>query len=168
MSEDGSRNAAMSAANGGYAAVYNAAGYGIANIDRLARIDSDGDLAFVHEQIADNDDKWSHATTDEQWRSLIHLLDAAPSLLLACKQMADAFDHGDADSEAAALRSIKAAIAKAEPPQLVRHTVSVTVEVEIDTTPGEASKPGNVIMEAVEAVRDGEGTVVRHEIVAAD
>jgi hypothetical protein len=41
----------------------------------------------------------------------------------------------------------------------------VTVEVEIETTHGEASKPGNVCMAAVEAVRDGEGTIVAHEIV---
>lgn len=54
---------------------------------------------------------------------------------------------------------------EAEPPALVRHTVNVTVEVTLDTTPGEASDPGNVIMAACEAVRDGEGTVVAHEIV---
>jgi hypothetical protein len=46
-----------------------------------------------------------------------------------------------------------------------RTRVSVTVEVEVTTTAGEASEPGNVIMAAVEAVRDGEGTVVAHEIV---
>lgn len=53
----------------------------------------------------------------------------------------------------------------AEPPAAVRHRVNVTVEVTLDTTAGEASEPGNVIMAAVEAVRDGEGTVVAHEIV---
>lgn len=52
-----------------------------------------------------------------------------------------------------------------QPPATVRHRVSVTVEVTLDTTPGEASEPGNVIMAAVEAVRDGEGVIVAHEIV---
>jgi hypothetical protein len=47
-----------------------------------------------------------------------------------------------------------------EPPALVRHRVSVTVEVEV-----EAVDPAAAIRSAVEIVRDGEGTVVAHEIV---
>lgn len=46
-----------------------------------------------------------------------------------------------------------------------RSRVVVAVEVEIDTTPGEASEPGNVIMAAEEAVRDGEGTVIGSRII---
>lgn len=45
-------------------------------------------------------------------------------------------------------------------PTIIRTRVSVTVEVEVDTSPGD-----DPIMRAVRAVRDGEGTVVAHEIV---
>jgi hypothetical protein len=81
MTEGDCRNAAESAANGGYAGIYNAEGYGIANIDRLARIDGGGDLGFVHDHVSCNDDPKAHATTDEQWKSLIRLLNAAPKML---------------------------------------------------------------------------------------
>lgn len=49
---------------------------------------------------------------------------------------------------------------EAEPPALVRHRVSVTVEVEVDEV-----DPAAAIRSAVEIVRDGEGTIVAHEIV---
>jgi hypothetical protein len=168
MSENGCRNASRSAENGGYAGIYNAAGYGIANIDRLARIDGDGDLGFVHDHIECNDDPRAHATTDAEWRSLIKLLAAAPEMLTVLKSIRDDLGCGEGISAAEAdvmLCSIGEVLSKVEPPRSVRHRVSVTVEVEVETDPGEASEPGNVIMSAVEAVRDGEGTVVAHEIV---
>lgn len=90
---------------------------------------------------------------------------AAPEMLAACKAMVLAFDQGDAGDELHACKLLRAAIAKAEPPRSVKHRVNVTVEVEVETDPGEASELGNVIMSAIEAVRDGEGTVVAHEIV---
>lgn len=160
MTEDGRRIASRSAENGGFAGIYNDAGYGIANIDRLARIDGDGDLGFVHDHIQDNDEPRAHATTDEEWRSLVRLLGAAPEMLAALKNMVLAFDHGDADSEMDALRQVKEAIAKAEPHRIMRHCVSVTVEVEV-----EAADPAAAIRSAVEIVRDGEGVIVAHEIV---
>jgi len=168
MTEDGRRIASRSAEHGGYAGVYNDAGYGIANIDRLARIDGVGDLGFVHNHIQDNEEPRAHATTDEQWRSLVRLLNAAPEMLAVLKSIRDDLGCGEGVSAAEAdvmRNSILAVLAKAEPDNTVRHCVSVTVEVTLDTTPGEASEPGNVIMAAVEAVRDGEGTVVAHEIV---
>lgn len=163
MSEDRRRNASRSAANGGHAAVYNAEGYGIANIDRLARIDGDGDLGFVHAQIADNDEPRAHATTDEEWRALICLLDAAPEMLALLKSIRDDLGCGEGVSAAEAdvmRNSILAVLAKAEPPALVRHRVSVTVEVEVDEV-----DPAAAIRSAVEIVRDGEGAIVAHEIV---
>lgn len=163
--ETGCRNAKTMAPSDLYYGIYNDAGYGIATIDRLGRIDAGGDLAFSHEQVECNDEPHEHATTDEQWQSIINTLAAAPEMLAALKNMVLAFDHGDADSEMDALRRVKEAIAKAEPPRIMRHRVSVTVEVTLDATAGEASAPGNVIMAAVEAVRDGEGTIVAHEIV---
>lgn len=159
------RNAKKKAPSDLYFGIYNDAGYGIANIDRLGRIDADGDLVFVAPHVEFNDEPHEHATNDEQWESIINTLAAAPEMLAALKNMVLAFDHGDADSEMDALRQVKEAIAKAEPPRTVRHRVSVTVEVTLDATAGEASAPGNVIMAAVEAVRDGEGTIVAHEIV---
>lgn len=163
MSEDGGRNASRWAANGGYAAVYNAEGYGIAIIDRLARIDGDGDLGFVHDQIADNDEPRAHATTDDEWRSLIRLLDAAPEMLTVLKSIRDDLGCGEGLSaaEADVMRgSILAVLAKAEPPTTVRHRVSVTVEVEVDEV-----DPAAAIRSAVEIVREGEGVIVAHEIV---
>jgi hypothetical protein len=168
MTRNGCRNASRSAENGGYAAIYNAEGYGIANIDRLARIDGDGDLGFVHPQIECNDRLRAHATTDAEWRSLIKLLAAAPEMLAVIKSIRDDLGCGEGVSaaEADVMRcSIAEVLAKVEPTRSQRHRVSVTVEVEVETDPGEASEPGNVIMSAVEAVRDGEGTVVAHEIV---
>jgi hypothetical protein len=169
MSENGCRNASRSAENGGYAAIYNAEGYGIANIDRLARIDGEGDLGFVHDQIECNDDPRAHATTDAEWRSLIRLLNAAPEMLAVLKSIRDDLGCGEGVSaaEADVMRcSIVAVLAKVEvaPPCNVTRRVSVTVEVEVETAPGEASESGNVIMAAIEAVRDGEGTVVAHQI----
>ena len=168
MESDGRRNASPSAANGGYAGIYNAEGYGIANIDRLARIDGDGDLGFVHDHIADNDEPRAHATTNEQWKSLIRLLNAAPEMLSVLRNILADLDCGEGLSvaEADVMRgSILAVLAKAEPPRKVKHTVWVTVAVDVETTPGEASKPGNVCMAAIEAVRDGEGEIVRDEII---
>jgi hypothetical protein len=66
--------------------------------------------------------------------------------------------YADCDGSGITLQTMKVATT-------TRTRVSVTVEVEVTTTAGEASEPGNVIMAAVEAVRDGEGTVVAHEIV---
>lgn len=43
-----------------------------------------------------------------------HLMAAAPELLAACCGMVDAFDRGDAADEQVALRTLRAAIAKAE------------------------------------------------------
>ena len=168
MTEDGRRQADRSAANGGYAGIYNDKGYGIANIDRLARIDGEGDLGFVHDHIEDNEHPRAHATTDEQWRSLISLIDAAPEMLSVLRNILADLGCGEGLSaaEADVMRgSILAVIAAAEPPRKVKHTVWVTVAVDVETTPGEASKPGNVSMAAIEAVRDGEGDIVRDEIV---
>lgn len=176
MTEDGRRIASRSAENGGFAGIYNDAGYGIANIDRLARIDGDGDLGFVHDHIADNDEPRAHATTDEEWRSLVRLLGAAPEMLAVLKSLRRSMerledwrsiDATDIDSIIASdgLRVIDAMLDKVEPRRVVRSTVWVTVAVEVETTPGEASEPGNVCMAAVEAVRDGEGEIVRDEII---
>lgn len=101
---------------------------------------------------------------------------AAPRMLEALKVMREAAERleGWRDLDGTAIDSIIAsdltheadcALRQAGAPWTRRHRVSVTVEVTLDTTPGEASEPGNVIMAAVEAVRDGEGTVVAHEIV---
>lgn len=168
MTSDNRRIDSWSADNSGFAGIYNDAGYSIANIDRLARIDGDGDLGFVHDHIADNDEPRAHATTDEQWRALVRMINAAPEMLAVLKNIRDDLGCGEGVSAAEAdvmRNSILAVLAKAEPDSTVRHRVNVTVEVTLDTTPGEASKPGNVIMAAVEAVRDGEGMVVAHEIV---
>jgi hypothetical protein len=168
MTEDRRRIASRSAENGGYAGVYNDAGYGIANIDRLARIVGDGDLGFIHDHIQDNDEPRAHATTDEQWRSLIRLLNAAPEMLAVLRSIRDDLDCGEGVSAAEAdvmRNSIVAVLAKANLDNTVRQRVSVTVEVTLDTTPGEASEHGNVLMAAIEAVRDGEGTIVSHEFV---
>jgi len=163
MTEDGRRIASRSAENGGFAGIYNDAGYGIANIDRLARIDGDGDLGFVHDHIQDNDEPRAHATTDEEWRSLVRILGAAPEMLAVLKSLRDDLGCGEGLSaaEADVVRgSILAVLSKAEPPTTVRHRVSVTVEVEVDEV-----DPAAAIRSAVEIVRDGEGVIVAHEIV---
>jgi hypothetical protein len=161
------RNRCKRNPSGLYAGIYNKDGYGVADIDRLGRV-SRGEVTYLHEQIECNDEPDLHATTDEEWQSIPDCIAAAPEMLSLLKTIRDDLGCGEALSaaEADAMRnSIDAVLAKAEPPRMERHRVSVTVEVEIETTHGEASKPGNVCMAAVEAVRDGEGTIVAHEIV---
>jgi hypothetical protein len=167
MTEDGCRNADKSAANGGYAGIYNDEGYGIANIDRLARIDGDGDLGFVHDHIECNDEPRAHATTDEQWKSMIRLLDAAPALLAMLKDILSDLDCGEGLSlaEADAMRSrIIEAIAKAEPPRVIRRRVRVAVEVCVDVDVDATDEAAQRL--AVGLVRDGEGQVVSHDLVS--
>lgn len=158
------RNAKKKAPSDLYFGIYNDAGYGIANIDRLGRIDADGDLVFVAPHVEFNDEPHEHATNDEQWESIINTLAAAPEMLEVLKR-AEVECWGNSEAVERWMQDVRAVIAKAEPPRTVRHRVSVTVEVTLDATAGEASAPGNVIMAAVEAVRDGEGTIVAHEIV---
>ena len=167
MTEDGRREADRSAANGGYAGIYNDKGYGIANIDRLARIDGDGDLGFVHDHIEDNESPRAHATTDEQWKSLISLIDAAPAMLSVLRNILADLGCGEGLSaaEADVMRgSILAVIAKAEPPQIVRRRVRVAVEVCVDVDAHATDESAHRL--AVEMVRDGEGQVVSHDLIS--
>lgn len=105
---------------------------------------------------------------DAEQAANVALVTAAPEMLEVLKNIRDDLGCGEGVSAAEAdvmRNSILAVLAKVEPAATVRHRVNVTVEVTLDTTPGEASEPGNVIMAAIEAVRDGEGVIVAHEIV---
>lgn len=149
-----------------FAGIYNDEGYGIAVIDRLGRIDANGEHCYCHDHVADNDEPRAHATTDVEWQSVVACLSAAPEMLSLLRTLASDLWPGEGISaaEAGVMRaSIMEVLDKAAPS--FRSRVSVTVEVVIETTAGEASWPHNVIMAACEAVRDGEGQIVAHEIV---
>lgn len=167
MTEDGCRNADKSAANGGYAGIYNDEGYGIANIDRLARIDGDGDLGFVHDHVECNDEPRAHATTDEQWKSLIRLLNAAPEMLSVLRSILSDLDCGEGLSlaEADEMRGrIIEVIAKVKPTRVVRRRVRVAVDVDLDIEADATDEAAQRL--AVEMVRDGNGQVVSHDLVS--
>jgi hypothetical protein len=105
---------------------------------------------------------------DAQWQGMIDLIAAAPEMLAVLKEVDRHFDHpGDLTYEGlqGLRRAVSVVLAKAEPPRKVKNTVHVTVQVVVETDTGEASEPGNVAMAAVDAVRDGEGDIIHHEIV---
>lgn len=150
-----------------YAGIYNRDGYGVASIDRLGRRVG-GEVPYHHPQIEDNDEPDLHATTDAEWHSIMSCISAAPAMLAVLRSILADLDCGEGLSVAEAdfmRQRILAVLAKAEPPSKVKHTVWVTVAVDVETNPGEASKPDNVCMAAIEAVRDGEGEIVRDEII---
>lgn len=77
--ENGCRNAIKDRPDSLFAGIYNASGYGVANIDRLGRLESD----YLHDHITDNDEPHLHATTDEEWQSIVRCIRASPDLLAA-------------------------------------------------------------------------------------
>lgn len=141
-------------------------------VDAAAALENLTDFPYVTEE---NDDAREAVRLAGRLRDAAAGCDASPEMLAVLKSLRRALgrledwrsiDATEIDSIIASdgLRVIDAVLDKVEP-RAVRHRVNVTVEVTLDTTPGEASEPGNVIMAAVEAVRDGEGVVVAHEIV---
>jgi hypothetical protein len=96
--------------------------------------------------------------------ALLEMIAASPALLAAAKNMVLAFDYGDSYSEMDALRQIKEAIAKAEPPRVIRRRVRVAVEVCVDVDVDATDEAAQRL--AVGLVRDGEGQVVSHDLVS--
>jgi hypothetical protein len=140
----------------------------------MGGVSSDGvairseDRSVVWVERIDGCGDGTYRTTDEQWQSIVDCIAAAPEMLATLRDLSREIRAGsilDAGSIGDWGRYIDEVIAKAEPPRKVKHTVHVTVQVEVETTPCSASDPGNVCMAAVDAVRDGEGTVIHHEIV---
>ena len=108
--DNGCRNAIKDRPDSLFAGIYNADGYGVANIDRLGRLDSD----YLHEHIADNDEPHLHATTDEEWQSIMRCIRASPDLLAALRLGLDWSDDGTPDEERSpAERSFRTAAAAA-------------------------------------------------------
>lgn len=99
-----------------HAGIYDADGYGVVSIDRLGRRDGGGKVDFLHDQIEGNDEPDLHATTDEQWQSMLDCLAAAPQMLAACKAAMAALDSGKAADAAHARKLLRVAVAEAEPP----------------------------------------------------
>jgi len=113
----GCRNATAERRNTMFAGIYNGDGYGIANIDRLGRIDAAGGLDFVHDHVACNDEPMAHATTDAQWRQVIAVMSAAPEMVSLLRTIYDDLGCGEGLSaaEADVVRcSIAIVLAKAE------------------------------------------------------
>lgn len=112
-------------------------------------------------------DELDGRTTDEQWQAIIDGIAAAPEMIGLLKAVRNglAANRTGFGTLAALLPSINAVLAAVEPPRKVKNTVHVTVQVVIETDAGEASEPGSVVLAAVDAVRDGEGDIVHHEIV---
>lgn len=114
--ETGCRNADR--AGGLFAGVYNGDGYGIADIDRLGRVDSAGQVTYLHEQIAGNDEPAEHATTDEQWDTMLATLAAAPAMLAELRSIRSDLGCGEGLSDAEAdvlLGRIDAVLSLADP-----------------------------------------------------
>ena len=86
-SETGCRNAIKDRPDSLYAGIYKDDGSGIVCIDRLGR--RDGSDVWLHDQIADNDEPEFHATTDEEWQSIVRCIRAAPDLLAALRDCRD-------------------------------------------------------------------------------
>jgi hypothetical protein len=170
---NGCRNAIKDRPDSLYACVYNADGYGVANLDRLGRIGGDGKV-YLHDHIAGNDEPNLHATTDEDWQSITRCIRASPEMLQTLRTVQQKLDIGEGISAAEAgdfSKLIKRVIDKADPPknqpQHVTRTVTVMVEVdvEVETIEGLDALPENVSAAAIAAVRAGEGQIVEKEIL---
>ena len=74
-------------------------------------------------------------STDEQWQSIVDCIAAAPEMVEVLKRVvADAW--GDSDRVEAMVNAVDAVLAKAEPPRTAKHTLWVTVKVEIEADTG--------------------------------
>ena len=169
----GCRNAIKDRPDSLYASVYNADGYGVANLDRLGRIGGDG-KRYLHDQIAGNCEPNLHATTDEEWQSITRCIRAAPEMLQTLRMVMQKLDLGEGISAADGgdfRKLVERVINKAEPPKdrpktIIRTvTVMVEVEVEVETIEGLKALPENVSAAAIAAVRAGEGEIVEQEIL---
>ena len=117
----GCRNATAERGDARFAGIYNGDGYGIANIDRLGRVDAAGRVDFVHDHVACNDEPMAHATTDAQWGQVIAVLSAAPEMVSLLKAIYDDLGCGEGLSaaEADVVRcSIATVLEKAEQHQI--------------------------------------------------
>lgn len=133
-------------------------GFMLANLYRTASREGTKVTRLVEADCSQFDAS-PNATTDEQWQSIVDCIAAAPEMLAACKEMVRAFEKGDNVDELVALRSIKDAIAKAEPPRKAKRRMLVTVEVEVE---GDADAPTDVFKShALDFVYTGGGVGTR-------
>jgi hypothetical protein len=117
-----------------YALIENDRGYSVASLERRARMVEGDGVNWINPDLHAIDAR-DHATTDEQWQGIINLVAAAPEMLAVLKRAADE-SWGDMATVERWLADVRAVLAKAEPPRTAKHTLWVTVKVEIEADTG--------------------------------
>ena len=97
-------------------------------------------------------------TTDEQWDGVVAHISAAPEMLTLLRDLRREISDGsilDAGNIENYGREIDAVLAKAEPPRKVKHTVWVTVKVEVEADVGTSDE--EIRTRASDSVYTGSG-----------
>jgi hypothetical protein len=148
-----------------FAWIENGKGHNVVCIERLAGKNADGGLKFAGPSVHRHD-ALEHATTDEQWQGIVDLIAAAPEMLAVLKRarqhLSAHLPVGEWQTFEDVIANIDHVLAKAEPVREVRRTVVVEVEVTLDVEVGTDDE--SLAMIAVDTVRDGGGTVVKHVV----
>jgi hypothetical protein len=113
--------------------VESESGYMKANLYRSAKM-ADGRVEVI---VGDDCSSLPvhNVTTDEQWRGICDLFAAAPEMLAVLKALREELCvHFDPSHRFVA--GIDNVLAKAEPPRTAKHTLWVTVKVEIEADTG--------------------------------
>jgi hypothetical protein len=152
-------------ATGRAAFLTNSHGDDVVVVKRLAQRDADGMVVDMSDTLP-LDNPRSHATTDEQWQGIVDLIAAAPEMLAVLKRarqhLSAHLPVGEWQTFEDVIANIDHVLAKAEPVREVRRTVVVEVEVTLDVEVGTDDE--SLAMIAVDTVRDGGGTVVKHVV----
>jgi len=106
----------------------------------------------------------ANLTTDAQWQAIIALIAVAPEMLAVLKR-AESLVWGNMYEVEEFLKQVRAAVAKAEPPQPrpIKRKVTITTEVEIEVF---SDAPDDMVMKLAEgAVRSGIGNVTCKRVI---
>jgi hypothetical protein len=113
--------------------VESESGYMKANLYRSAKMADGGVEVIVGDDCSSL--PVHNVTTDEQWRGICDLFAAAPEMVAVLKG-AEFVCFDDRTEVREYLDRVKAVLAKAEPPRTAKHTLWVTVKVEIEADTG--------------------------------
>lgn len=140
-----------------FAWLENGEGRNVVCIERLAGRTADGSLTFAGPSVH-RYDALDHATTDEQWQSIVDCISAAPEMVATLKNLRHMMQRGGYSVDSPVeqwVRMIDATLAKAEPVRTERRKVRVQVDIEVDVPRGEALDCDLIVKKVQDRVFNG-------------